>query len=69
MLVSHGDKDFRVPIDESLRLWYDLQTFGVPSEFLHFPDEGHWIEKSHHVKIWHETVFTFLDKYVLSKQG
>ena len=24
MLVIHGDKDYRVPIGEGLRLWYDL---------------------------------------------
>ena len=24
MLVIHGDKDYRVPIGEGLRLWYEL---------------------------------------------
>jgi hypothetical protein len=24
MLVIHGDKDYRVPIGEGLRLWWDL---------------------------------------------
>ncbi len=24
MLVIHGDKDYRVPIGEALRLWYEL---------------------------------------------
>ena len=28
MLVIHGDKDYRVPIGEALRLWYDLQKRG-----------------------------------------
>ena len=32
MLVIHGDKDYRVPIGEALRLWYDLQKRGVPVE-------------------------------------
>src|SRR3712207_1838478 len=43
MLVIHGDKDYRVPIGEALRLWYDLQKRGVPSRFLYFPDENHWV--------------------------
>ena len=43
MLVIHGDKDYRVPIGEALRLWYDLQKRGVPSKFLYFPDENHWV--------------------------
>ena len=32
MLVIHGDKDYRVPIGEALRLWYDLQKRGDPVE-------------------------------------
>ena len=43
MLVIHGDKDYRVPIGEALRLWYDLQKRAVPSKFLYFPDENHWV--------------------------
>ena len=43
MLVIHGDKDYRVPIGEALRLWYDLQKRGIPSKFLYFPDENHWV--------------------------
>ena len=46
MLVIHGDKDYRVPIGEALRLWTDLaarpgQLAG--SKFLYFPDENHWV--------------------------
>ena len=46
MLVIHGDKDYRVPIGEALRLWTDLA--GRPghlagSKFLYFPDENHWV--------------------------
>jgi dipeptidyl aminopeptidase/acylaminoacyl peptidase len=28
MLVIHGDRDYRVPIGEALRLWWDLQRHG-----------------------------------------
>ncbi|EUA18209.1 prolyl oligopeptidase family protein [Mycobacterium xenopi 3993] len=32
MLVIHGDKDYRVPIGEALRLWYDLLAgSGLPA--------------------------------------
>ena len=32
MLVIHGDKDYRVPIGEALRLWYELLTeSGLPA--------------------------------------
>jgi len=61
VLVIHGDKDYRVPIGEALRLWYDLQKRGVPSKFLYFPDENHWVLSPQHAKIWYTTVLAFLD--------
>ncbi|MFP5311563.1 MAG: alpha/beta fold hydrolase, partial [Actinomycetes bacterium] len=47
ILVIHGDKDYRVPIGEGLRLWYELlsksrlaadQDGQTPHRFLYFPD-------------------------------
>ena len=68
MLVIHGDKDYRVPIGEALRLWYDLGRFSVPAKFLYFPDENHWILTPGHVKVWYETVSAFLAEHVLGKE-
>jgi dipeptidyl aminopeptidase/acylaminoacyl peptidase len=67
MLVIHGDKDYRVPIGEALRLWYDLGRFSVPAKFLYFPDENHWILTPGHVKVWYSTVFAFLAEHVLGE--
>src|SRR5947199_10577546 len=65
MLVIHGDKDYRVPIGEGLRLWYDLQKRGIPSKFLYFPDENHWVLTPGHSRVWYETVLAFLAEHVL----
>jgi dipeptidyl aminopeptidase/acylaminoacyl peptidase len=67
MLVIHGDKDYRVPIGEALRLWWDLQRQEVPSKFLYFPDEGHWILKPGNAQVWYETVWAWLATYVLGE--
>ncbi len=67
MLVIHGDKDYRVPIGEALRLWYDLRRFAVPAKFLYFPDENHWILTPGHARVWYETVFAFLAEHVHGK--
>jgi dipeptidyl aminopeptidase/acylaminoacyl peptidase len=67
MLVIHGDKDYRVPIGEALRLWYDLGRFSVPAKFLYFPDENHWVLTPGHIKVWYETVSAFLAEHVLDK--
>ena len=66
MLVIHGDRDYRVPIGEALRLWAELaerdsSSDGVlPHRFLVFPDENHWVLKPQHTKIWYQSIFAFL---------
>jgi dipeptidyl aminopeptidase/acylaminoacyl peptidase len=67
MLVIHGDKDYRVPIGEALRLWWDLSRYGVEAKFLYFPDENHWILTPGNARIWYETVFAFLAQHVLGE--
>jgi dipeptidyl aminopeptidase/acylaminoacyl peptidase len=69
MLVIHGDKDFRVPIGEALRLWWDLvyrqdAPEDNPHRFLYFPDENHWVLKPQHAIVWYQTVFAFLGEHV-----
>ncbi|MDP9360119.1 MAG: S9 family peptidase, partial [Acidobacteriota bacterium] len=44
-LVTHGELDFRVPINQGLELFTALQRRGIPSKMLYFPDEGHWVLK------------------------
>ncbi len=78
MLVIHGDKDYRVPIGEGLRLWYALLSESqlaaddegrTPHRFLFFPDENHWVLKPQHAKIWYQVVWDFLDRHVRSGDG
>jgi dipeptidyl aminopeptidase/acylaminoacyl peptidase len=68
MLVIHGDKDYRVPIGEALRLWHDLQKRGVPSRFLYFPDENHWVLTPGNAQVWYSTVLAFLAEHVLGEE-
>ncbi|HEX3924230.1 MAG TPA: S9 family peptidase [Streptosporangiaceae bacterium] len=68
MLVIHGDKDYRVPVSEALRLWWDLQGRLPGAKFLYFPDENHWILGPGHVQVWYETVLAFLAEHVLGQE-
>ena len=68
MLVVHGNRDFRVPVGEALRLWSDLKLRGKDARFLYFPDENHWILKPGNVRAWYQTVFAFLAQHVLGTQ-
>ncbi len=74
MLVIHGDKDYRVPIGEALRLWYELLTeSGLPAgddgssphQFLYYPSENHWVLSPQNAKVWYEVVEAFLSRHVL----
>ncbi|MBB5959994.1 dipeptidyl aminopeptidase/acylaminoacyl peptidase [Saccharothrix tamanrassetensis] len=67
MLVIHGDKDYRVPIGEGQRLYFDLVRHGVPAKFLYFPTENHWILTPGNAKVWYETIFSFLAQHVLDE--
>lgn len=76
MLVIHGDKDYRVPIGEGLRLWYELLSeSGLPADaegrtdhrFLYFPDENHWVLSPQHAKVWYQVVESFLAEHVLEE--
>ena len=70
MLITHGNRDYRVPVSEALRLWWDLVSNfpGRPSEmphrFLQFPSENHWILSPSNARVWWETVLGFCDQHV-----
>ena len=70
LLVIHGDRDYRVPIGESLRLWSELAEHHADADgstvhrFLFYPDENHWILGPQHALVWYQTVFAFLDQHV-----
>ena len=63
-LVTAGELDFRVPVDQSLQLYTTLQLKGVDSKLVIFPDEGHWIMKPQNSEFWHGQVLGWLNKYL-----
>jgi len=63
-LVVAGELDFRVPYTQSLEFFNALQSQGVPSKLVIFPDEGHWILKPQNSELWHKTFLDWLAKYL-----
>ena len=63
MLVVHSGNDFRIPLTQGLGAFTALQRQGIPSEFLTFPDENHWVLKPQNSVQWHETVNAWLKKW------
>jgi dipeptidyl aminopeptidase/acylaminoacyl peptidase len=55
-LVTAGELDYRVPVDQSIQLFTGLQVKGVDSKLIIFPDEGHWILKPQNSRFWYSNV-------------
>lgn len=64
MLVIHGALDFRVVDTQGMATFTALQRKGIPSKFLHFPDENHWVLKPHNSILWHDTVLAWLAEWM-----
>src|ERR1700722_13825454 len=62
-LVVHGQLDFRVPYDQGLAVFTALQRRGIPSEFLYFPDENHWVLKPANSILWYDTTIGWLNRW------
>ncbi len=62
-LVIHGLLDRRVPVNHGLELFNTLQKRGVPSKFLYFDDENHWVLKPQNSLFWYQTVRDWITTY------
>ncbi len=67
MLVVHDGHDYRIPLDQGLAAFSALQRKGIPSEFLTFPDENHWVLKPQNSVQWHDTVNAWLKRWTAAK--
>ena len=63
LLVIHGEKDFRVPVNQGMEAFTAAQVQGIPSRFLYYPNEGHWVLKPQNGVLWHRVFFDWLDRY------
>lgn len=63
-VICHSEKDYRCPITEGLGVFHTLQAQGVPSQFLTFPDEGHWVLSPENSLFWYETVWGWVQRCV-----
>lgn len=64
ILVIHNELDFRVPFGEGMQAFQAAQLQGIPSRFLSFPDEGHWMSKPQNSLLWQREFFGWLEKWL-----
>jgi dipeptidyl aminopeptidase/acylaminoacyl peptidase/dipeptidase len=63
-LVTHGLRDYRVPFAESQQLFTALQTQGIDSRLVVFPDEGHVLAGPQNNVRWWREIQRWLAKYL-----
>jgi dipeptidyl aminopeptidase/acylaminoacyl peptidase len=64
LLVIHNELDYRVPVSEGMQAFQAAQLRNIPSQFLYFPDEGHWVTKPQNSLLWQRTFFAFLTEHL-----
>jgi dipeptidyl aminopeptidase/acylaminoacyl peptidase len=63
-LITHGERDFRVPLGEGLTNFKILQRRKVPSRFIVFPDEGHFVGRAENTRVFWREVKAWLARYL-----
>ncbi len=67
IMVIHGGKDFRVPESEGMQAFQAAQLRGIPSKFLYFPEEGHWVSSPQNGILWQREFAGWLDQWLKVK--
>jgi len=68
ILVTVGEKDFRVPLNNSLENWSVLQRLRIPSRLIVFPDENHWITKAEDSRFFYQELQKWLAQFLQGGQ-
>jgi dipeptidyl aminopeptidase/acylaminoacyl peptidase len=63
MLVIHGGRDYRVPETQGIAAFTALQRQGIPSRYLAFADENHWVLKPANSLQWYREVIGWLNRW------
>ncbi len=64
IMVVHGGMDFRIPYTQGMAAFNAAQMMGIPSRFLFFPDENHWVLKPQNGILWQREFKGWLDKWL-----
>jgi len=62
-LIIHGQLDYRVPVGQGFELFRTLQSRGVESRMIYFPDENHWILKPNNSIYWYNQVKDWMTRF------
>jgi dipeptidyl aminopeptidase/acylaminoacyl peptidase len=66
VLVTVGENDFRVPLNNTLEYWSALQRMQVPSRLIVFTDANHWIQKGEDSRLFYAEIAAWLGRWMPS---
>jgi dipeptidyl aminopeptidase/acylaminoacyl peptidase len=64
ILLTVGEKDFRVPLNNTLENWSVLQRLKIPSRLIVFPDANHWILRGEDSRFFYAEVAAWLARWL-----
>jgi dipeptidyl aminopeptidase/acylaminoacyl peptidase len=64
ILLSVGENDFRVPINNTLENWSTLQRMKVPSRLLVWPNANHWISNGEDSRHFYDEVHAWVARWL-----
>ncbi|MDB6093514.1 MAG: dipeptidyl aminopeptidase [Verrucomicrobia bacterium] len=64
ILITVGELDFRVPMNNALMNFATQQRLNVPSKLLVFPEAGHWVLRGEDSRYWYGEVHAWLAKWL-----
>ena len=62
-LIIHGQLDLRVPVGQAFELFRALQTRGVESRLVYYPDENHWVLTRDNSIRWYGEVQNWVKRF------
>jgi dipeptidyl aminopeptidase/acylaminoacyl peptidase len=64
MLLTVGENDFRVPLNNTLENWSVHQRLRIPSKLIVFPEENHWVLKGENSRFFYSEVHAWLARWL-----
>ena len=64
ILIIHGEKDYRIPLEQGMGAFNAAILQDIPAQFLYFPEENHWVLQPQNGILWQRVFFNWLDEYL-----
>jgi len=64
ILIFHGEKDYRVPLEQGLQAFQAAQLQGIKSKLIIMQDENHWVLHPQNALIWQHEFYKWLKETI-----